>query len=140
LDDLAFGRLSKLARIRRGWRQQDLARRAGVSRTMVSRVERGHLRAVQLGVIRSIGAALEIRVEVLPRARAIDIDRTINARHTAMAEHVVGWLSGFSGWVGRPEVSYSEFGERGVIDILGWHASTTSLLAIEIKTELIDFG
>lgn len=30
MDDIAFGRLIKLARIRRGWRQQDLADRAGV--------------------------------------------------------------------------------------------------------------
>jgi transcriptional regulator with XRE-family HTH domain len=38
MDDLAFGRLVKLARHRRGWRQEDLAARAAVSRTTVSRV------------------------------------------------------------------------------------------------------
>jgi hypothetical protein len=35
-------------------------------------------------------------------------------------------------------VSFSIYGERGVIDILAWHAATRSLLIIELKTELVD--
>jgi transcriptional regulator with XRE-family HTH domain len=108
MDDIAFGRLIKLARIRRTWRQQDLAVRAGVSRTMVSRVERGHLGSSPLDVVRAIAAALDVRVEVAPRARAIDIDRVVNSRHAALAEHVLAWLSALPGWIARPEVSYSE--------------------------------
>ena len=107
---------------------------------MVSRVERGHLGATPLDVTRAIAAALDIRVEVAARARALDLDRVMNSRHAALAEHVLGWLSGLPGWIARPEVSYSEFGERGVIDVLAWHESTRTLLVIEIKTELVDFG
>lgn len=140
MDDIGFGRLVKLARIRRTWRQIDLAQRAGVSRTMVSRIERGHLGSTPLDVIRSVAAQLEIRVEVVARARALDIDRVMNGRHAALAEHVVAWLSALPGWVARPEVSYSEYGERGVIDVLAWHAASRTLLVIEIKTELVDFG
>jgi hypothetical protein len=44
------------------------------------------------------------------------------------------------GWVLRPEVSYSEFGERGVVDLLCWHAAARAVLVVEIKTELVDFG
>jgi hypothetical protein len=33
-------------------------------------------------------------------------------------------------------VSYSEWGERGSIDLLGWHGSTRSLLVVEVKSEL----
>src|SRR4051794_253417 len=29
-------------------------------------------------------------------------------------------------------------GERGVIDILAWHASSQTLLVIELKTEIVD--
>jgi transcriptional regulator with XRE-family HTH domain len=32
--------------------------------------------------------------------------------------------------------TYSEFGERGSIDLVAWHAATRTLLIIEIKTEL----
>lgn len=35
-----------------------------------------------------------------------------------------------------PEVSFSIYGQRGVIDILAWHAATRSLLVIELKTEM----
>ena len=41
MDDLRFGRAVRTVRVRRGWRQQDLADRAGVSRAVVSRIERG---------------------------------------------------------------------------------------------------
>jgi hypothetical protein len=42
------------------------------------------------------------------------------------------------GWVTAPEVSFSIYGERGVIDILAWHAATRSLLVIELKTLIVD--
>jgi transcriptional regulator with XRE-family HTH domain len=140
MDDLAFGRLVKLARIRRGWRQQDLADRAAVSRTTVSRVERGHLGAIPLDTVRLIAAALEIRVEVRAGARAVDIDRTLNARHSALAEFVSRWIGSIPGWLVRPEVSFSEYGERGVVDLLCWHPIARALLVVEAKTELVDFG
>ena len=38
----------------------------------------------------------------------------------------------------RVEVSYSIFGERGVIDMLAWHADRAMVLVVEFKTELID--
>ena len=38
--------------------------------------------------------------------------------------------------VSRLEVTYSEFGERGSIDILAYHAGARVLLTVEVKTEL----
>jgi hypothetical protein len=35
-------------------------------------------------------------------------------------------------------VSFSIYGERGIIDIVAWHASSRSLLIIELKTTLVD--
>lgn len=35
-----------------------------------------------------------------------------------------------------PEVSYSEYGERGSVDLLAWHAATRTLLVIEVKSQL----
>ena len=40
------------------------------------------------------------------------------------------------GWEIAPEVSYSVYGERGSIDLLGWHAQTASLLVVEVKSEI----
>ena len=93
-----------------------------------------------LRVVRRVAAALEIRVEVLARSRAADLERLVSARHSALAEAVVGWLASLPGWVARPEVSFNVFGDRGVVDILGWHAATRSLLIIELKTAIVDVG
>jgi hypothetical protein len=37
-------------------------------------------------------------------------------------------------------VSFSHFGERGVVDLVAWHAATATLLLVELKTELVDVG
>jgi len=39
-----------------------------------------------------------------------------------------------------PEVSFSIWGERGVVDLLAWHPGRRALLVIELKTELVDVG
>jgi len=140
MDDLAFGRLARLTRIERRWRQVDLAARAGVSAATVSRVERGHLGEIPLATIRGVADAIGIRVQIAARARAVDLDRVLNARHTALAGYCAEWITSRGGWIVRPEVSYSEFGERGSIDLLCWHATSRSLLVVEIKTEIVDLG
>jgi ribosome-binding protein aMBF1 (putative translation factor) len=40
LNDQRFGAIVRVLRVRRRWRQVDLARRAGVSQSVVSRIER----------------------------------------------------------------------------------------------------
>ena len=66
-----------------------------------------------------IAGALEIRVELLPQARAADLDRIVNARHAALAEASFAGFGRSAVGSCRPEVSFSEFGERGVVDVLG---------------------
>ena len=130
----------RAARIRRHWRQSDVAAVARVSPSTVSRVERGRLDGLPLRSIRAIAAALEVTVELLPRSRAASLERIVNQAHASLAEQVVAWLTALGGWVVRPEVSFSRFGERGVIDLLAWHAASRSLLVIELKTEIVDVG
>jgi transcriptional regulator with XRE-family HTH domain len=140
VDDQRFGAALRAARIRRGWRQRDLASAARVSDVTVSRIERGHLDGLTIGIVRQVAAALEVRVETLPRSRSADLDRIANARHAALAEAVLARLSRAPGWEVRPEVSFSIFGERGIVDILGWHATRRALLVVELKTEIVDVG
>ncbi len=140
MDDIRFGILVRTARIRRGWRQRDLATAVGVSDATISRVERGHLDSAGLGRIRAIARALDIRVELLPRSRGSELDRLISSRHAAPGESVTKWLGGLGGWGVRPEVSFSRYGERGIIDLLAWHPGTRSLLVIELKAAIVDVG
>ena len=141
VDDLRFGNTIRAARLKRAWRQVDLARRADVSQTVVSRVERGQIPEMTLAVLRRVAAALEIRLELLPRGRGAELDRLLNARHSALHESVASVLAhDFPDWVMASEVSFSIWGERGVIDLLLWHPERRALLIIEFKTELVDVG
>jgi hypothetical protein len=85
-------------------------------------------------VANALGATVDIRI----RWQGADIDRVVGGAHAELHESVARHLSRHRGWTWRPEVSFSVFGERGVIDILAWHAGTRSLLIIELKTELAD--
>ena len=140
VDDQQVGARVRAARIRRGWRQADLASAAGFSDSVVSRIERGHLDGMPLRVIRRVAAVLEIRVELQPRSRAADLERLVSARHSALAESILAWFARLPDWLARPEVSFNVFGDRGVVDILAWHAATRSLLIIELKTAIVDIG
>ena len=138
MDDVRLGSLFRAIRIRRGWRQADLAVRTSVSRGFISLVERGHLATVSLRALRRVAVALEVSLDVVPRWRGGDAARILQAGHAALHESIAQHLDAVGGWEHAPEVSFSIFGERGVIDILAFHRESASLLVIELKTEVVD--
>ncbi len=138
VDDQHVGAALRLVRHRRGWRQVDLAEAIGVHRSSVSRVERGHLEDHTLDAIRRMAAALDVRLDLVPRWRGGDLDRLLNARHSRLHEELARTFAGLSGWVAAPEVSFSTYGERGIVDVLAWHAVRRAVLVVEIKTDIVD--
>ena len=137
MDDQRLAAAVRAIRLRRRWSQHDLAAAARTSQSTVSRVERGHLDGLPLGTIRRVTSALDARVDLRVRWRGGDLDRLLDRAHAALGEEVVAWLAE-SGWEGRPEISFSRYGERGSIDILARHPESGSLLVIELKTALVD--
>ncbi len=140
VDDQQIGASNRAIRQRRRWRQQDLAAKANVSRSTVGRIERGTLSTVPLGMIRSVTRALDARIDTYLRWQGGDLSRLINSRHAAMHEAVARVFTELGGWISEPEISFSVFGERGVIDVVGWHPVSKSLLVVELKTELVDIS
>ena len=138
MDDLRFGAAIRALRVRRRLRQIDLGRLAGVSASAVSRIERGRLDAVTIETIRRVAKSLDVRVDLMARWRAGELDRLLNARHSAMHEVLARLFDDLPDWVAAPEVTFAVFGERGVIDILAFHAGRRALLVIEIKTDIVD--
>lgn len=59
-----YGQLIKEARLRRGWRQEDLARKAQVSRAVLSRLEGGRAKPVQSDTLERLLAALGVRPQL----------------------------------------------------------------------------
>jgi transcriptional regulator with XRE-family HTH domain len=137
MEPMRVGAVFRAVRLRRRWRQSDLAARVGVSTATISRIERGRLGAMSLDTLISVGAGLEIRVDVVPRWRGGELDRMLSAGHAAMHEAVVRLL-GSTAWTLAPEASFAIYGERGVIDILAFHPPSGALLVVELKTELVD--
>lgn len=132
-----LGSALRAVRLRRGWRQVDLARRAGTSDSTVSRVEHGRLDDVSFSSLARLADALDVRIDIVPRWRGGELDRMLNAGHARLHE-LASRLLADAGWTAAPEVSFSVFGERGVIDTLAFHAATGSLLVVELKTEIVD--
>ncbi len=138
MDDVRLGNTLRVLRIRKHLRQSDVGRRAGVKRQVVGRIEAGAAGRYQLDVVRAIANVLGARFDGRLRYRGAELDRIVNAAHAGLHESVAAYLATLHGWVWLPEVTFSHYGERGVIDILAWHEETRSLLIIELKTELVD--
>lgn len=138
MSDQRLGTEIRQVRVRRGWRQADLAGAAGVSQATISRIERGHFQTLALDRLRAVASSLDIRVDLVGRWRAGDLDRLLNSRHSALHESVARAFRDLPGWITLPEVSFGIYGERGVIDILAWHPGRRVLLVIELKTDIAD--
>ena len=105
----------------------------------VSRIERGHLDTLSLATVRRVASALDVRVDIGARWRAGDLDRLLNARHSALHDSVASWFRAvMPEWELAPEVSFAILGERGIIDIVAWHPARRALLIIELKTDIAD--
>ncbi|HEX5825378.1 MAG TPA: helix-turn-helix domain-containing protein [Candidatus Limnocylindrales bacterium] len=141
MDDQRVGSTLRAVRMRRRWRQLDLASAAGVSASLVSRLEHGRIDRIPVGTVRRVLAILDIRLDLVVRWHGGDLDRLLNARHSALHEELARWLADrYPEWVVAPEVSFSIYGERGVIDMLAWHPACRALLIVELKTDIVDIN
>jgi len=140
MDNKRTGTGLRAIRARCGRTQRELSIAAGVPRNVVQAVEGGRLERVRIGDLQAIASALDANVDLILRWRGGDLGRLVNARHARLHEVMASRFSGLGGWRYEPEVSFSLFGERGVIDGLAWHPATGTLLVIELKSELVDLS
>jgi transcriptional regulator with XRE-family HTH domain len=137
MDDLRAGRAVRLLRQRAGLTQLGLAERAHVSRSVVSRFERGLLTGLTVSSMRALADALGVRLEVQLRWNGGEMDRLLDAAHARLVEACVRLLRSV-GWVVVPEASFSIFGERGSVDVLAWHPAHRAVLVVEVKSRIMD--
>lgn len=132
---IAVGRLLRMTRIRRGLRQEDVARRASLSAATVGRHENGTMSS--LAALERHTSALSLRVELRVVGRAGELTRLTDEEHAAIAESLAAWFRS-KGFVTEPEASFSEWGERGRIDLLAYQPGPGTLVVVEVKTQLLD--
>lgn len=134
-DDIRIGVSIRLWRERRGRRQIDVAEEAGVSRQCVSLLECGHVGSLSVRSARAIAAAVGIDLPFAPRGRGGQLDQLVDEEHSSMVDLVVRRLAA-EGWEVMVEFSFNDYGDRGSVDVLAWHAESRALLVIEVKSRL----
>lgn len=130
---MRIGRAYRALRIRKRWRQQDLAEIVGVLRQLIAKVESGRIDDLQLGTLCRIGEGLGASVDVGVRWHGEGLDRLLDAAHAGLVDVVVERLQRM-GWQTIVEASFSIRDERGSIDVLAFHPPTRMLLVVEVKS------
>jgi len=136
VDDATVGRALRALRVRRRWRQEDLAAAAGVSQSAVSRAERGQFATMPVGTARALFTALDAGCSLAPWWRSGQLDRVLDEDHAAVAARAVEFLQRH-GWAVNVEVSFAVYGERGSIDLLATRRADGAVLVVEVKTRLM---
>ena len=117
-------------------RQRDVAEASGVSQSAISLIERGHLDTLSIRVLRRVFAAVDTRFDGVVTWRGGLVDRLLDEAHARLVGAFAAELA-VRGWEVHVEVTYSEFGERGSIDILALRRADGLALIVEIKSRLV---
>ena len=138
LSDIA-ARAVRDTRGARAWTQAQLATRAGVSRSLVSKVECGR-RPVSMATIAAIADALNMRVELTLRppfiAAPILARDVVHGRCVVYVERRLVRM----GWEVAREALIDGAGGPGWVDVLAFNRRSAALLVIEVKTQIHDIG
>jgi transcriptional regulator with XRE-family HTH domain len=137
MDPIRLGLSVRALRRRRRWTQEELGRRAGLSRSAISRIERGGGDALSVRLLRDVTGILGARIRMQVLWQGEELDRLLDEDHARTVERVIRMLDA-NGWVVAPEVTFHFGLERGSIDVLGWHPPSRSLLVVEVKTVVAD--
>jgi transcriptional regulator with XRE-family HTH domain len=125
----------RMLRVRRGWRQEDLGRRAGLSRDAVSRAECGAVEGLTVGSLSRLVETLDATLVIEIRWQGADLDRLIDRQHAHLQEAAAQRLAS-RGWIVQAEVSFNHFGDRGSCDLVARHPGTGTLLVVEVKSRI----
>jgi hypothetical protein len=108
---------------------------SALSQSEISLFERGRIDGMTIKTVRTILGGMDAELVLYARWRGGELDRLLDAGHARLCEDFARLLVERA-WEVVPEVSYSIYGERGSIDLLGWHADTQTLLITEVKAEV----
>jgi transcriptional regulator with XRE-family HTH domain len=137
MDLVRFGRGIRALRMRRRWRQLDLAVAAGVSQTVIARIERGAGESVPPRKLERVAAALGSRVDLRLSYNGEALDRLLDSAHAGLVDYLAALLRR-CGWEVVVEATFWIRGERGSVDLLAWHPGRQVVLIVEVKSVVPD--
>lgn len=98
-------------------------------------LEAGEIDDLKISEIERCFDALGARLNVSASWHGAALDRLLDEAHARLVGAILKRLRSL-GWEVKVEVSFSNFGDRGAIDILAWHPGRRALAVFEIKSEL----
>lgn len=134
-EDERLAALLKAIRRRSGRTQMQLAAAAGVTRRDIIHIEAARVGSGELERVRRSFAGLDARLKSVVLWNGAATDRLLDERHAAIVERVAALLTS-RGWRAAVEVTFSEWGERGSIDVLAGHPPARAVVVIEVKASL----
>jgi hypothetical protein len=90
-----------------------------------------------IATVRRVAEALDATLEIRLRWNGEGLDRLLDQAHAGLVEALVSRLQA-DGWEAEVEATFSIRGERGSIDVLGYHRATGILLGTEVKSVVPD--
>jgi hypothetical protein len=90
---------------------------------------------LSIKTVRAAFVAVDVGFEVHVAWRGGDFDRVLDEDYARMVSTFAERLQALA-WATYPEVTFSEYGERGSIDILALVPTRKSALVVEVKTQI----
>lgn len=137
MDAIRTGLSIRALRRRRAWTQAELGRRARLSASAISRIERGQAARYTVESVERLTTSLGAHLIVRILWQGEELDRLLDGDHARLVEWVVQRLRD-GGWTVAPEVTFQVRGERGSIDVFARHVPTGHLLVVEVKSVMPD--
>lgn len=132
-DDERLGQLLRALRRRNRMTQRRLAEAAGIPVDDVIDIEAGRVGRVRVERIQSALGVCEARLRLGTWWHGASADRLIDEAHAAIVEAVAGVFVR-ARWRTAPETSFSEFGERGSVDLMAANEAARAVAICEIKS------
>jgi hypothetical protein len=133
-EDERLAQLLRLIRHRLGRTQVELAAAAQVPLRDVKRIEAGRAAMVLVGRVRAVMEAAGGRARLVPYWNGAAADALLDERHARIVEHGLRYFSRLRTWLAESEITFSRYGERGSIDILGSDRNASAVAVCEVKS------
>ncbi len=132
-DDERLAELFRTLRHQASLTQEQLAEAASIPVRDVRRLEAGEASKILLGRVRSLFAELDARTRLNVWWKGAAADRLLDQVHASIGERASRFMSRY-GWKTPMELTFSEFGERGSVDIFAHHRSYRAVAVCEVKS------
>ena len=130
-DDDRLAAASRALRRKSGLTQRAIA--GGRSRHIQHLLEGGHAGRLQLDDLRDHFGRLGATVRVTAWWNGASLDRLLDSQHAAVVEASIAKLRSF-GWPTQTEITFSEWGERGSIDLFAAREQERAVVVGEAKS------